>query len=200
MNLKFPTISDAEVARRVDNLCRHRDAAADAALVILSASHNPMLDAMGTEAEVTARAVVDALTAAEVAEKVYTAKIAADAVVDLYSAATEPPTPPAVRLIAHRIPWPAQKARPSRAGLSLKWRCLTEEGVLLVESTDHPLADSAAVLSILHGLPDCTPVTLRHADRGYDSFGPMKLAAAAAHGIKRLEDRTRLREMRREAV
>ena len=199
MKLQFAPITDAEVARRLDNYRRHRDAAADAALVSLSSSYNPMLDAMGTEAEVTARAIVDALTAAELAEKVYTAKIASDAVVDLYAAAAEPPPPPAVRIIAHRIPWPDQKARPSRAGLSLKWRCLTEEGVLLVESTDHPLADSAAVLSILHGLPDHTPVTLRHADKGYDSFGPMKLAAAAAHGIKRLEDRTRLREMREAA-
>lgn len=200
MKLQLTPITDAEVERRVANLRRHRDAAADAALVILSTSHNPMLDAMGTEAEVTARAVVDALTAVDVAEKVYTAKVAADAVVDLYNAASEPPPPPLVRIIAHRIPWPDQKTRPNRAGLTLKWRCSTEEGVLLVDSTDHPLADSAAVLSILHGLPDDTPVCVRHADKGYDSFGPMKLSAAAAHGIKRLEDRTRLREMRQDAA
>lgn len=195
MNLKFPTISDAEVARRVDNLRRHRDAAADAALVILSASHNPMLDAMGTEAEVTARAVVDALTAAEVAEKVYTAKIAADAVVDLYSAATEPPTPPAVRIIAHPLPDTGK----GRGRGDARYRVTLENGDTLVDSTTHPLADGSAVLWLLHGLDDFTPVSLRYVGMVYDRHGPIKLEAAAAHGVKRLRNRTRLREMREAA-
>jgi hypothetical protein len=161
-------------------------------------AHAPLADAMGTDAEVTARAVVDMVSAALKAEKIVVAKVAADAVADLHKAATDKPLPLA-RIIAHRIPWPTHRERPNRAGLSLRWRCETEEGVLLVESTDHPLADSAAVLSILHGLPDNTPVTLRHADKGYDSYRPMKLGVAAAHGIKRLEDRTMLRLMREAA-
>lgn len=195
MNLKFPTISDAEVARRVDNLRRHRDAAADAALVILSASHNPMLDAMGTEAEVTARAVVDALTAAEVAEKVYTAKIAADAVVDLYSAATEPPTPPLVRMVAYPLPDTGK----GRGRGDARYRVTLENGETLVDSTTHPLADGAAVLWLVHGLHDFAPISLRYAGMVYDRHGPMRLEAAAAHGVKRLRDRTRLREMKEAA-
>ena len=191
MNLKFPTISDAEVARRVDNLRRHRDSAADAALVSLATSHNPMLDAMGTEAEVTARAVVDALTAADVAARVYTAKVAADAVVDLYAAATLPPPPPAVRMIAHELPDDGK----GRGRRDTRYR-VTLDGETLVDSTTHPLADGAAVLWLLYGLDDLTPVSLRYAGMVYDRHGPMKLEAAAAHVVKRLRDRTRLREMK----
>lgn len=198
MKLKFSPVSEAEIDRRLANLRRYSDQAADAVLAEMIGAHNPMTDAMGTDAEVAARAVVDMVSAASKAEKIVVAKVAADAVADLHKAATVPSLPLA-RIIAHCIPWPDQKTRPNRAGLSLRWRCLTEEGVLLVESTDHPLADSAAVLSILHGLPDDTPVTLRHADKGYDSYRPMKLGVAAAHGIKRLEDRTRLRDLREAA-
>ena len=199
MKLQFTaSISEAEIDRRLANLRRYSAQAADAVLAEMTDAHNPLADAMGTDAEVTARAVVDMVSAAMKAEKIVTAKVAADAVADLHKAATTKPLP-LTRIIAHRIPWPIQMDRPNRAGLSLRWRCLTEEGVCLVESTDHPLADSAAVLSILHGLPDETPVTLRHADKGYDSYRPMKLGTAAAHGIKRLEDRTRLRDMREAA-
>lgn len=199
MKLNFAQITDTEVERRLANLRRIRDQAAFTSLADMIGAHEPLADAMGTDAEVVARAVVDMVSAARKAERIVTAKVAADAVADLYSAATDKPLPLA-RIIAHRIPWPSLRERPSRAGLSLRWRCLTEEGVLLVESTDHPLADSAAVLSILHGLPDDTPVTLRHADKGYDSYRPMKLRVAAAHGIKRLEDRTRLRDLREVAA
>lgn len=195
MKLQLTPITDAEVERRVANLRRHRDAATDAFLVSLSAAHNPMLDAMGTDAEVTARAVVDALTAVDVAEKVYAAKVAADAVVDLYNAATLTPPPPVVRLVAHELP-ATDKGRGRR---DTRYR-VTLDGETLVDSTTHPLADGAAVLWLLHGLDDLTPVSLRYAGMLYDRHGPMRLEAAAAHGVKRLRDRTRLREMRQDAA
>ncbi|TDQ60280.1 hypothetical protein [Phaeovulum veldkampii] len=65
-----------------------------------------------------------------------------------------------------------------------------------MDNTTHPLADGAAVLWMLHGLADFTPISLRFAGMVYDRHGPLKLKAAAAHGIKRLEDRTRLRDLK----
>jgi hypothetical protein len=195
MTMKFTTITDAEVERRLDNLRSYQAQVAASALAEVTEAHNPMIDAMGTDAEVAARAVADLHTIAAKAEKAVTARAVSTAVDDYHRAWIETASPP-TRIIAHRIPWPDQKTRPNRAGLSLRWRCSTEEGVLLVESTDHPLADSAAVLSLSHGLPDDHPITLRHEGKGYDSFGPMRLGAAAAHGFKRIKDRARLRDMR----
>ncbi len=139
----------------------------------------------------------EAVAIANNAEKLFTAKVVSNAVFDLLQAAHSAPKP-LVRIMAQLLPWPDHKKRPSRSGLTLKWRCLTEEGVVLVESTDHPLTDSAAVLSVVHGMAHDTMVTLRHTDKGYDSFRPMKLAAAAAHGIKRLVDRTRLAKLQKD--
>ncbi|TGD45052.1 hypothetical protein EEB11_00235 [Pseudotabrizicola sediminis] len=192
MKLKFTSVPQSEIDRRIENLRSYTAKAADAVIADMVDAHNPITDAMGTDAEVTARAVVDMVSAAMKAEKIVASKVAADAVADLYSAATDKPLPLA-RIIAHRIPRPTHNDRPGRVGSFCKWRCETEEGVVLVASTDYPLADSAAVLLILHGLPDNTPVTLRHSDKGHDHYRPMKLGTAAAHGIKRLEDRTMLR-------
>ena len=114
-------------------------------------------------------------------------KVAADAVADLYSAGQTASTP-LVRMIAHVLPDTGKRGS--------RYRVTLEDGTPLVDSTTHPLADGAAVLWMLHGLPDFAPVSLRRAGMAYDRHGPMKLKAAAAHGIKRLEDRTRLREMR----
>jgi hypothetical protein len=97
-----------------------------------------------------------------------------------------------VRIIAEPLPWPDLKDQPNRSSLRLRWRCLTEEGVLLVAGTTHPFADGAAALLLNgHASPDDT-VTLRHLGKGYDSFGPMKLEAAATLGIRRIFSRQRL--------
>jgi len=127
--------------------------------------------------------------------------IVAGAIADLIAATkahdrVDPKAPEVVRIIAQSLTWPDQKERPNRAGLVLRWRCLTEEGRELVASTTHPLSDAAAVLFLGHGLPGDTLVTLRHEGRGYDSFRPMRLDIAAAHGIKRMEDRARLQQLR----
>ncbi len=99
------------------------------------------------------------------------------------------------RIISVPIPWPSLKEQPNRASLSLRWRCFTEEGVLLVSETDHPFADGAAALLLNgHATPDDT-VTLRHLGKGYDSFGPMKLEAAASLGIRRIFSRQRLERL-----
>lgn len=105
------------------------------------------------------------------------------------------PTPFLVRIVAHRIPWPDHTDRPNRSSLAVEWRCLTEEGLLLVEATPFPLWDSGAVLSNTYGLPGDTLITLRHSGKDFDSFIPMPLSVAAKPGIKRLEDAARLREL-----
>lgn len=192
MKLKFPTISDAEVDRRLENLRRYKMAAADAALSDLIEGHRPYADAMATEAEMTARAVVDLVCAARKADKVATAKIAANAVADLYSAGQTASTP-LVRMIAYALP---DTGKGGRARREARYRVTMEDGTPLVDNTTHPLADGAAVLWMLHGLADFTPVSLRFAGMVYDRHGPLKLKAAAAHGIKRLEDRTRLRDLK----
>lgn len=76
MKLTFTAISDDEVARRIAVLRRYSNQAADAAIADLEAAHNPIADAMGTDAEVSARAVVDMVCAAYKAEKIVTAKVA----------------------------------------------------------------------------------------------------------------------------
>ncbi len=124
--------------------------------------------------------------------------IVAKAVADLFTAtagtnAAEPAPAKVVRIIARRIDWQDRMSRPDRSGMSRRWECSTEGGELLVSATGHPLADAAAVLLTKHNLPDDTPVTLRHSDKGYDSFRPMKLAIAAAPGIRRMEERSRLK-------
>lgn len=191
MKLKFPSISDAEVDRRLANLRRYSEEAAFAAISDLVEAYDPISDAMGTEAEVTARAVVEMVQAASKAEKIVTAKIAADAVADLYSAG-QTASMPLVRMIAH--PLPDRKGQHPAKGP--RYRVTLEDGTQLVDNTTHPLADGAAVLWMLHGLPDFAPISLRFAGMVYDRHGPLKVKAAAAHGIKRLEDRTRLREVK----
>ncbi|MCZ8334780.1 MAG: hypothetical protein O9328_11000 [Rhodobacteraceae bacterium] len=106
-----------------------------------------------------------------------------------------------VRIIAEPLPWPDLKDQPNRSSMGLRWRCLTEEGVLLVSETTHPFADGAAALLLNgHASPDAK-VTLRHAGKAYDSFGPMKLEVIAAQGIRRILSRKRLARLnaRREA-
>lgn len=126
------------------------------------------------------------------------AAIAAKAVADLFAAVSEAEAGAeaeagVVRIIAQRINWKDHKAHPDRSGMSLRWKCSTEDGELLVSATGHPLADAAAVLLTKHNLPEDTLVTLRHEDKGYDIFRPMKLSTAAAHGIRRMEERSRLK-------
>ncbi|MCZ8133712.1 MAG: hypothetical protein O9248_01595 [Rhodobacteraceae bacterium] len=97
-----------------------------------------------------------------------------------------------VRIIAEPLPWPDLKDQPNRSSLGLRWRCLTEEGVLLVSETTHPFADGAAALLLNgHASPD-DRVTLRHAGKAYDSVGPMKLEVIATQGIRRILSRKRL--------
>lgn len=191
MKLKFPSVSDAEIERRLENLRRYKMAAADAALSDLIEGHRPYADAMATEAEMTARAVVDLVCAARKADKVATAKIAANAIADLYSAGQTASTP-LVRMIAYAVP---DTGKGGRARREARYRVTMEDGTPLVDNTTHPLADGAAVLWMLHGLADFTPVSLRFAGMVFDRHGPLKLKAAAAHWIKRLEDRTRLRDL-----
>ena len=100
-----------------------------------------------------------------------------------------------VRIIAVPVPWPSLKEQPNRASLRLLWRCFTEEGVLLVSDTTHPLADGAAALLLNgHALPSAK-VTLHHSGKAYDSFGPMRLEVAAAQGIRRILSRGRLERL-----
>lgn len=187
MKLQFSLVSQSEINRRLANLRSYTEQATDAVIADMVDGHNPMTDAMGTDAEVAARAVVDMVSAAVKAEKIVVAKVAADAVADLHRAAIAPPLPPLVRMIAHALPDTGQRGT--------RYRVTLESGEMLVERTTHPLADGAAVLWMLHELPDSAPVSLRYAGMGYDRHGPLTLKAAAAHGIKRLEDRTRLREL-----
>jgi hypothetical protein len=107
-------------------------------------------------------------------------------------AATEAPI---VRIIAVPVPWPSLKEQPNRASLRMRWRCFTEEGVLLVSDTTHPLADGAAALLLNGQAPPSAKVTLRHSGKAYDSFGPMRLEAAAAQGIRRIFSRGRLERL-----
>lgn len=98
-----------------------------------------------------------------------------------------------VRIIAEPLPWPSLQDQPNRSSMRLRWRCFTEEGVLLVAETTHPFADGAAALLLNgHASPD-DRVTLRHQSKAYDSFGPMKLEVIAAQGIRRILSRDRLR-------
>lgn len=108
------------------------------------------------------------------------------------TAATEAPT---IRIIAVPVPWPSLREQPNRASLRLRWRCFTEEGVLLVSDTTHPLADGAAALLLNGHAPPSAKVTLRHSGRAYDSFGPMRLEVAAAQGIRRIFSRGRLERL-----
>ena len=191
MKLQFTPIADDELARRLAALERHKSAAVERGLDYLSASYKPVRDAMDTAEGVGIRTAVDLSIAANIAEKVATAKATAEAVCDLEKAARE--APGLVRMIAQRLP-ASERPKGSRKPPA-RYRVMLEDGSTLVESTDHPLADGAAVLSAVHGLPDHAPVALRHAGQCYDRWGPMKLGAAAAYGIKRLADRTRLREL-----
>lgn len=191
MKLKLSSsLSDAEVARRLANLRRFRDEATFAAVADMVEGHNVFADAMGTESEVTARAVVDMVSAASKAERIVIAKVTAEAIADLHTAKTQPPLHP-VRMIADRLPDSGGRGHGRK---EVRFRVTSEDGTPLVKSTTHPFADGAAVLWMVHGLPDATPVSLRFTGMVYDRHGPMRLDAAAAHGVKRLEDRTRLRE------
>lgn len=193
MKLKFTSaVSQSEIDRRLANLRSYTEQATDAAIADMVDGHNPMTDAMGTDAEVAARAVVDMVSAAVKAEKIVVAKVAADAVADLYSAG-QTASEPLVRMIAYALPDTGNRTRARR---DARYRVTMEDGTPLVDNTTHPLADGAAVLWMLHGLPDYAPVSLRFAGMVYDRHGPLKLKAAAAHGIKRLEDRTRLRDLK----
>lgn len=98
-------------------------------------------------------------------------------------------------MIAH----PLSDTGKGRVRRDARYRVTLENGDTLVDSTTHPLADGSAVLWLLHGLDDFTPVSLRCAGMAYDRHGPMRLEAAAAHRIMRLRNRTRLREMKEAA-
>lgn len=106
-----------------------------------------------------------------------------------------------IRIIAVPVPWPSLKEQPNRASLRLRWRCFTEEGVLLVSDTTHPLADGAAALLLNGHATPGAKLTLRHVGKAYDSFGPMKLELIANHGIRRIlaRDRLKLLARRRDA-
>lgn len=106
---------------------------------------------------------------------------------------SDAPKAATVRILAEPLPWPSLKDQPNRSSMRLRWRCFTEEGVLLVSETTHPFADGAAALLLNgHATPD-ERVTLRHVGKLYDSFGPMKLEVIAEEGLRRLLARDRLR-------
>lgn len=101
-----------------------------------------------------------------------------------------------IRIVARRVPWPTLSQRSDRSGLRLRWSAFTEGGDLLVEATEHPLADGAHVLLSQHGQPGDTVVTLRHEGKSFDSFVPRPLHLVAAEGGRRAEGKARLAEMR----
>lgn len=103
-----------------------------------------------------------------------------------------------IRIVARRVPWPTLSQRSERAGLRLRWDALTEDGRLLVEATEFPLADGAHILLSQRGLPGDALVTLRHEGAAYDSFTPQPLHVVAAEGARRAVNRERLARMGRE--
>lgn len=195
MQIQFNTITDDQVARRVAVLHRLRDETADIVIAGLIAGHNPVADAMDTEDQVAARAVADMIAAADKAEVIYHAKIVAHAVAELEQAGRD--TMPPVRMIAQRIP---DKPSNGKARRGVRYRVTTEDGALLIDNSDHPFTDGAAALWMLHDLPEHSRVAMRYEEMVYDRHGPMKLKPAAALGIKRLESRTRLHDMRDDAA
>lgn len=112
---------------------------------------------------------------------------------------TAPPDPTGravLRIIARPVPWPDLRTKADRAGLRLRWDALTEDGLLLVAATEHPLADGAHALVVVHGVLPDQPLTLRHEGKAFDSFVPMPIAIPAAQGALRAAGRAKLAQMR----
>ncbi|MBI6629732.1 hypothetical protein [Pontibaca salina] len=102
---------------------------------------------------------------------------------------------PVYRIVAHRIPWSDHRTRTNRAGLRLKWRSTDETGTdELHPASEYPFQDACAVLLLDRGMDGATKVTLRHSDKPYDSFLPMRLEDAARPGVRRRTESARLRE------
>jgi hypothetical protein len=85
-------------------------------------------------------------------------------------------TPPTIRIIARRVPWPSLKYRAERSGLRLRWDAHREDtGEVLATNTEHPMEDACRVLT-MRGVSGDTLVTMRHAGSPHDSFIPAPIA------------------------
>lgn len=85
-----------------------------------------------------------------------------------------------IRIIAHRVQWPAI----SNPSTKLRWDAKLEDGTLICAKTEHALAEGALAL-IGMGHDPQTLVSMRHAGAAFDSWVPQTLAAAAAPAVKR---------------
>ena len=64
-------------------------------------------------------------------------------------------------LKARKVAWPSLRQQANRAGLRLRWDVIGPDGEVLVEATEHPLADAALAMLMRGASPDAL-VTLRH--------------------------------------
>lgn len=95
-----------------------------------------------------------------------------------------------LRLIGHKVPWPADHHE--RPGLELRWH-VTLDGEEVIRASKRPFEDASAILATRGVDPDRL-VTFRHEDRDYDSFNPMRLSVAAKNGLKRMESVRKMKE------
>lgn len=174
MQQKLSPMSQNELDRRLANLDRVLNENRRTTFEHRHHRATRVQDAFDTPEGVAKKAAADRANAEQVAEQAYQAKVAAQAAADLYAAWLH--SAPVVKLIAK----PA--VRPSKPPC---YMVTTEDSQILVPATDHPLADGAATLLALHGLPEETPLALYHEGKGYPAFGPMKLGTAAACGLQR---------------
>lgn len=100
-----------------------------------------------------------------------------------------------IRLKARKVPWPDLRQQANRAGLRLRYNVIGPDGEVLVEATEHPLADGALAMLKRGASPDAL-VTLRHEGAAHDAWTPAPLAIVAADAAQRLEDRARLAALR----
>ena len=96
--------------------------------------------------------------------------------------------PDSLRIIARSVPW---KRTP---GCRLRWDALTEEGEVLVEGTEYPMADGAYALARRERgrVSLLTPVTMRHEGKGGDVFVPMPLIWWVKKGKRRLMSKEKM--------
>lgn len=95
-----------------------------------------------------------------------------------------------LRLIGHKVPWPADHHE--RPGLELRWH-VTLDGEEIIRASKRPFEDAAAILATQGQNPDQL-ITFRHEGKEYDSFRPMRLSVAAKNGLKRMESVRKMRE------
>lgn len=91
------------------------------------------------------------------------------------------------RITATAIPWPDPPTLANRSGKRLQWRCTDLEGRELHPASARPFEDACAVLLLDRALDGAMKVTMRHSDKPYDSFKPMRLDDAARPSARRRE-------------